>query len=76
MRGEVEDLFQGCVVNSEKDGVGTQAVKFCNNCSNPKYDVASSLQLFVVIPSLCTKMVVRKLRIHLLKCTCKGKVFH
>lgn len=27
MQAEVEDLFQGYAVNSEKDGIGTQAAK-------------------------------------------------
>lgn len=30
MQEEVEDLFQSCAVNSEKDGIRTQAAKFCN----------------------------------------------
>lgn len=77
MRAEVEDLFQGYAVNSEKDRIGTQAAKFHNIYSDHKYDIAFPLKLFIIIPSLCLKVTVRGgLRIHLLKCIYKRKVFH
>ena len=73
MQAEVEDLFQGYAVNSEKDGIGTQAAKFHDTYSNTTYDIAFPLQLFIIIPTLCLKMAVRGLRRHLLKCTFRGR---
>ena len=51
MQGDVKDLFQGYAVNSEKAGIWTQDARFHNTCSEPKYDIASPLKLFITIPS-------------------------
>lgn len=59
MQTEVEDLFQGYAVNSEKDRIGTRAARFHNTYSNPNYGIAFPSELFIIIPILCLKVAIR-----------------